>query len=641
MARRRDRRPILWAFSLSRLTTLLEGVVPQYAAVADIRVFHKGFEDAIETARERMRAGEEVDVFVSAGASAAYLRKFAPVPVTVITPTGFDVLRAVASARQLSPRVAIVRYGEITPELDQFKEIYGLDIEQRAYETLDDAEACVRELAEKGIGAVIGSSAVADLAERAGLKGVFLYTPNAVREAIDRALEIARVARGEEARREQVDAILRHLEEGVVAVDMDERIQSINPAMERLLGVPAETAIGQPLSKVAPTVGLARVLETGQPEMEDILRLGRRTLVTNRIPLSEQGVPTGAVLTCQDASAIERVDRSLRSQNRPRRFVASHRLTDVIGTSPAITDARALAQRYARTDATVLITGPSGTGKELFAQGIHAASARRERPFVAINCAALPDTLLESELFGHEEGAFTGSRRGGKPGLFEAAHTGTIFLDEIGDMPPALQTRLLRVLQQREVLRLGASDPTPVDVRAIAATNQDLEARVAQGAFREDLFYRLNILRLHLPPLSERREDVPLIAAEILDAVLRRHRAARSRDVALEQLGPRLTAYSWPGNVRELENVLERAAVLYADADGAVDERELRNVIPELFGKRRRGGADGQTLRSVRNGNDREHVLRVLADCGGDQAEAAKRLGIGRTTLWRKLRAEA
>jgi propionate catabolism operon transcriptional regulator len=438
-----------------------------------------------------------------------------------------------------------------------------------------------------------------------------------------------------------VDAILRHLEEGVVAVDMDERIQSINPAMERLLGVPAETAIGQPLSKVAPTVGLARVLETGQPEMEDILRLGRRTLVTNRIPLREQGVPTGAVLTCQDASAIERVDRSLRSQNRPRRFVASHRLTDVVGTSPEIKDARALAQRYARSDATVLITGPSGTGKELFAQGIHAASARRERPFVAINCAALPDTLLESELFGHEEGAFTGSRRGGKPGLFEAAHTGTIFLDEIGDMPPALQTRLLRVLQQREVLRLGGRDPTPVDLRVIAATNQDLEARVAQGAFREDLFYRLNILRLHLPPLSERREDVPLIAAEILDAVLRRHRAARSRDVALEQLGPRLTAYSWPGNVRELENVLERAAVLYADADGAVDERELRNVIPELYGKRRRGGADGQTLRSVRNGNEREHVLRVLADCGGDLAEAAKRLGIGRTTLWRKLRAEA
>jgi propionate catabolism operon transcriptional regulator len=208
-------------------------------------------------------------------------------------------------------------------------------------------------------------------------------------------------------------------------------------------------------------------------------------------------------------------------------------------------------------------------------------------------------------------------------------------------MPAALQTRLLRVLQQREVLRLGASDPTPVDVRVIAATNRDLDARVAQGTFREDLYYRLNILRLHLPPLSERREDVPLITAVLLDAALRRHGAPGAREAALSQLAPRLAAYGWPGNVRELENVVERVAVLYADApEGAVDEDELRAVIPELFGDRRRGASDGQTLRSMRDGNEREHVLRVLADCGGNQAEAARKLGIGRTTLWRKLRAE-
>jgi transcriptional regulator, propionate catabolism operon regulatory protein len=641
MPRTRDRKPILWAFSLTRLNGLLESVVPQYAAVADVRVFEKGFQDAIDTARALVQQGEEVDVFISAGANAAWIRKHATVPVVEIQPTGFDMMQALAKARRLSRRVAIVTFGRVTPELEQFKDLYGLEIEQRAYETAEEAEACVRELAAKGVEVVVGPTLVTEVSDRVGVKGVFLYSHDAVHAAIGRAVEIARVARAEEAKRERIDAILRHLEEGVVAVDAEERIQSLNPAMERLLRVTGDTAVGQPLSRVAPALGLARVLATGAPELEAIERVGGRTLVTNRIPIREQGVQTGAVLTCQDAAAIERVDRSLRSHNRPRRFAAGYRLADAVGTSPAMRRVRELAERYARTDATVLISGESGTGKEIFAQGIHAASARRDRPFVAINCAALPETLLESELFGYEEGAFTGSRRGGKPGLFEAAHTGTIFLDEIGDMPLPLQSRLLRVLQQREVLRLGGQDAVPVDVRIVAATNHDLGAQIAQGAFREDLYYRLDILKLHLPPLRERREDVPLIAARLLEAALARHRARAGPEKALAMLGPALQAHAWPGNVRELENVIERVAVIVADLapDGALDERELRDVLPA----RHEGGrarTDGESLRALRSGQEREHVLRVVAACGGNHAEAARRLGIGRTTLWRKLRME-
>ncbi|BDG03160.1 propionate catabolism operon regulatory protein PrpR [Anaeromyxobacter oryzae] len=637
MPQPRDRKPILWAFSLSRLNDLLERVVPSYAGRAHIRVFDKGFDEAVEVARTLMRAGEEVDVIISAGANGAFLKKRATVPVVTIQPTGFDVLQALAKARRLSRRVAIVNHGQVTPELEHFKSLYGLEIEQRAYETVEEADACVRELAKKGIEVIVGPSAVTELSERAGLRWIFLYSQTAVCEAIDRAIEIARATRVEDAKRERVDAILRHLAEGVVAVDREHRIQSINPAMERLLGISAEQAIGVPLARVAPALSLSRVLDGGDAELEKIERLGRRTLVTNRIPIQEQGVRTGAVLTCQDASAIERVDRSLRSQHRPRRFEARHRLSDIIGRSDAIRRTRALAERYARTDATVLVTGASGTGKELFAQGIHSASRRGDRPFVAVNCAALPETLLESELFGYEEGAFTGSRRGGKPGLFEAAHTGTIFLDEVGDMPLALQTRLLRVLQQREVLRLGSNDPTPIDVRVVAATNHDLAARVEEGAFREDLYYRLNILRLHLPPLAARPEDIPLIATHLLERALEQHGALAARDRALRAILPRLAAHAWPGNVRELENVLERVAVLYAEPDGGeVDARELRVVVPELFEGRRRPSG-GPTLRAARRGHERAHIQRVLEECGGNQAAAARRLGIGRTTLWRKL----
>ncbi len=628
---RAERRPVIWAFSLSKLNQLLEEVLPSYAGQAEIRVFHQGFEDALRAAEERMR-GSEVDVFVSAGSNGAYLRRHAPVPVVLISPTGFDMLRALTRARRLSSRVALVTFGAVTPELEEFRDLYQLEIEQRAYRDAEEAERCVRELAARGVEVVVGPGLVTDLAEQAGLRGVFLYSRSSVCEALDRAVEIARVARVEEARREHVNTILRHLTDGVVAVDMQERIQAINPAMERLLGVPAGRAMGERVSSLAPALGLAAVIEGGEPELEGIQRLGGRTLVTSRIPIREHGVQTGAVLTCQEASAIQRVDRSLRSQHRPRRFVARHELSHLLGDSPAMRQARSLAARYARSDATVLVTGRSGTGKELAAQGIHSASRRRDRPFVAINCGAFPETLLESELFGYDEGAFTGSRRGGKPGLFEAAHTGTIFLDEIGELPLPLQTKLLRVLQEREVLRLGGSDPTPVDVRVIAATNRDLEGAIVAGGFREDLYYRLGILRLHLPALADRPGDVLPLIAHLLRAALQRQGAACAAEPVLQLLEPRLQAYPWPGNVRQLENVAERLSVLLADAEGPVGEAELRAVLPELYAPTAAAAPGSLAERS------QAQILRVLAECGGNQAEAARRLGIGRTTLWRRLR---
>ncbi len=635
-----DRRPIIWAFSLTRLRELLESVIPQYEAAAEIRVFHKGFEDALDAARQLIETGAEVDVFLSAGSNGAYLRERAGVPVVLITPTGFDMLKALSKARRMSDRVAIVTFGAVTAELEQFKDLYGLEIEQRAYTARLDAEACVRELAGKGIEVVVGPGMVTDLAEQAGLKGVFLYSQSSVREALGRAIEIARIARSEEAKRERINTILRTLGEGVVAVDMNERIQSINPAMAKLLGVSGENALGVRLSGIAPGLTLSQVLESGTEELEKIQRSGGRTLVVNRIPMREQGVQTGAVLTCQDATAIERVDRTLRSLHRPRHFVARHQLGDIVGESPSLRRIKALAERYARTEATVLITGPSGTGKELLAQGIHNAGSRRQHAFVAINCAAFPETLLESELFGYDEGAFTGSRRGGKPGLFEAAHTGTLFLDELGDVPLALQTRLLRVLQEREVLRLGSNDPTPIDVRVIAATNRDLEESIAEGTFRDDLYYRLNILHLHVPPLEARREDIPAIAAHLLRGALHRHGAPGRHAQVLRVLLPLLKRYPWPGNVREMENVLERVAVLFADVTTAdpMDARQLKLVAPELF----QGNETARkgSLKAERQGIEEAQILRALRDCGGNQTEAARRLGIGRTTLWRRLSAQ-
>jgi propionate catabolism operon transcriptional regulator len=633
-----SRKPILWAFSQSKLGQLLESVVPHYDAVAQIRVFQKGYDEAVELIRERAAAGESPDAIVCSGLSGAFLRERAGLPAVMIAPTGFDILQALARARRLASRVGLLMFGEVPAEVAQFRDAFGLSIDARSYSSREEAEAAVSAMATAGVEVIVGPGRVTDLAESAGLKSIYLYSREAVHDALRRAIEIARAARAEEAKREHIDALLAPLAEGVIAVDSEERIRSINPAMVRILGKDAGKSVGAKLSSLAPGLSAARVLQSGAPEYETAQRLNGRLLMAHRVPLREHGVQVGAALAFQDAGGSDRAERSQRSEARPRSFVARRRISDLVGSSAAVAQCRALAERYARTGATVLITGESGTGKELIAQGIHNASSRSQGPFVAVNCAAFAESLLESELFGYEEGAFTGSRRGGKPGLFEAAHQGTIFLDEIGDMPLAPQTRLLRVLQEREVLRLGSNEATPIDVRVIAATNRELEEGVAAGTFRKDLYYRLNILHLHLPPVSERAADIPVIARHLLARALQRHGSSMEADAVLRALLPKLRRYQWPGNVREMDNVLERVAVICAEegAIQALSARQLAAVVPEIFGRARRESAAAPLAESRRE-TEREIAMHALEECGGNRAMAAERLGISRTTLWRKL----
>ena len=621
-------RPVILAVGFSRLKEVFRVIVPSYAAQADVHIVDRGFDDALAEIR-RYQQTRGVDAVVAAGSNGAFLRRHLSLPVILVTLTGFDVLSALATARRSSRRIALITHGTTYPELIEFNQHFGLELTHYAYETAADAQRRVSELASRGVGAIIGPGLVTDLAEQAGLAGVFVYSRGSVEQALDSAIEISRIGRIEAARRERLDTILQQLEEGVAAVDMDERVQSFNPAMARLLGVDAGDVEGRRLSQVASQLALHDTLEHGVTELGGVQRIGNRTVVTNRIPIREQGVQTGAVVTVQDSATIQRVDRSLRSTNKPRQFAARYELEGMIGESRPLREARTLAEQYAGTDTTVLILGESGTGKELLAQGIHNASARRGHAFVALNCGAFPETLLESELFGFEEGAFTGSRRGGKPGLFESAHTGTIFLDEIGEMPLTLQTRLLRVLQEHEVIRLGATQPTPVDVRVIAATHRDLAAAVAEGAFRQDLYYRINILRLDVPPLRDRLDDLPALAGSIAARALERQGRAGAMPALLEQVMPACRRYHWPGNIRELENLIERLAIFApAFESGSMDQARLEGLVPELFSDSAPPGAAVDDMASIH---------RVLEQCGGNRTAACRQLGISRSTLWRRL----
>lgn len=628
--------PRIVAIGQHRIKDLLRDLAPSYASQANVEVLDTGFATAVADILELSRS-RPVDVLVAAGANGAYLRQHLDLPVVLVRVGGYDIMSALGRARSISSRIALVTHGAVPPEVERFNELFGLGIEQHSYRTTDDARNCVLELRAKGIEVVVAPGLVTDLAEAAGMSAVFLYSQDAVREALDDAVEMARLSRMEAAKRERLNTILGQLRDGVVAVDMNERIELLNPAMARLLERPAADLIGNKLSDVAPELSLLRTLREPRAEIDELQKLRTRAVLASRLPITEQGAQTGAVLTVQDPESIQRVDRDLRARRHKPAAHVRYRLSDLVGTSPAIVHARSLAAQYARSDATVLIFGESGTGKELLAQGIHAASKRSDQPFIAVNCGAFPESLLESELFGYEEGAFTGARRGGKLGLFEAAHTGSLFLDEIGEMPVSLQTRLLRVLQEREILRVGAIETTRVDVRVIAATHRDLTQSIAGGQFRRDLYYRLNILRLELPGLRERRRDLPELAAHLTKKIASRTGIDITKDPRVRQLLDAAGKYPWPGNVRELENLIERIAMLEQHSDAALVDAQLHDLVPELFSTSS-PGQPAAAIAARRDESEAQLIQRVLDECAGSHAKASTQLGISRTTLWRKLK---
>ena len=644
-----------------RIGRVLERISVGLSRQARVSHISASFDAAVDAVLA-LHAHTPIDALVVAGASGAWIRERVDIPVAMIEVRGFDLLGALARARLLSPRVGLVTFDGPSDLLAQFDAQFGVGIAQFSYHGPEDAHSCVQAMQAAGIGAVVAPGLVADLAEDAGMPSVLLYSDAAVLQALNEALALARQRQAERTRHQRLETILGQLQDGVVAVDCEQRIQALNPTMAALLGTPPERLHGRSLGAVAPQLDMAATLRHLESS-EDVVQLATRTQVVRRAPIVENGVLTGALLVCRDPQVIQNADRHLRANQRQRGSGVRWRIDDYVGDSPAVLRLRALARECAGSDATVLILGESGTGKELVAQGIHRASRRTAQPFLAVNCAALSESLLESELFGYEEGAFTGARRGGKTGLIEAAHTGTLFLDEIGDMPLALQSRLLRVLQEREVLRVGATTPVPVDVRVIAATHADLFALVEQSLFRRDLYYRLAVLRLATPALRERSaQDITHLAQALLgrrlkgvaDAPAHALHPAQHHQQPIEATHTLLAsvlqsaqahAHTWPGNVRELENWVERLLACQAyvcDAHGVVDATRLAEVFPECAGPPLRAStlaARQPQLKDTRHRAEQQHVREVLDAVKGDQRQACALLGISRATLWRRMKA--
>ncbi|UFJ42887.1 sigma 54-interacting transcriptional regulator [Brevibacillus humidisoli] len=441
-----------------------------------------------------------------------------------------------------------------------------------------------------------------------------------------------------------LQAIINCSDEAISVVDGDGNGLLINPAYTRITGLTEEDVIGKPA-----TVDISegesmhmQVLKTQKPVRGVPMKLGpkRKDVIVNVAPVMVDGVLKGSVGVIHDITEFKSLTEELEKAKRIiRTLEAKYTFEEITGESEPMRVAIEQAKKAALTPATVLLRGESGTGKELFAHAIHNASERKYNQFIRVNCAAISESLLESELFGYEEGSFTGARRGGKRGLFEEASGGTIFLDEIGELSMSMQAKLLRVLQEREIVRVGATKATPIDVRVIAATHVNLESAIQAGRFREDLYYRLQVVPIHIPPLRQRQEDIrPLVMH-----VLRKHNQEYGRNVKqiADETLQILRAYHWPGNVRELENVLGRAMINMKFSETCIEPEHLPPLgssLEEAAGERGRSStAAALSLKEVLEEAERKHIATVLAACEGNRTETARRLGISIRSLYYKL----
>ncbi len=435
--------------------------------------------------------------------------------------------------------------------------------------------------------------------------------------------------------------IFNNLPSGAMVTDASGIVTHLNKPYADFLGIDLKKSIGRHCSEVVENTRMHIVAQTGVAEINQIQTIRGQNIVVHRIPIKKEGrvIAVFGLVMFQDIGEVVKLSGKLHSlESKVRRYekelmnLRSTRFTlaSIIGDSPAILDLKEQARLAAANTSPVLITGESGTGKELFAQAIHHAGPRKLQPFIQINCAAIPRDLLESELFGYDRGAFTGALSSGKPGKFEIADQGTVFLDEIGDLPLEMQPKLLRVLEEKCFERVGGNKLIRSDFRLIAATNQDLEILIARGLFRKDLFYRLNVISLNIPPLRERPEDMVPLCRHLLAEFVRRHGGASVR-ISDEAMAA-LAAHSWQGNVRELSNVLDRALLVKHG------EEILAADLPFVPKELRYLQEGAMKIRSIKAETEKAAIVAALARAGNNKARAAEILGIHRTLLYKKLK---
>lgn len=602
----------------------------------DVRVEVAELEAAVSLARRLL--AEDDYLFISRRGTRDLLRKSLKIQVVNIPGEASDYIPAIQQLRGEQGLIAFFSFEEdISNELRTICYLLHLKMKHYCFSDSLSCQAAVQQAVADGAAWGLGGVVSERFAKHCDLAYLRVESSDAsILHALDTAQQLY-ITQQENARQqeqlqiqlERYQNILDYTHDAIIAIDEKGRISTTNQIAEQMLQPAQPPFVGRPVEEVLPNTHMTNVLHTGEAEIGQMMNIHGTLVSTNRVPIRVGGQVKGVVATFQDIKTLQTAERNIRIKLHEKGLVAKYRFSDILGRSPAIRDAKRLSENFADAQFTVMLYGETGTGKEMFAQSIHNASPRRDGPFVAINCTALNRNLLESELFGYADSSFTGARRGGKAGLFETAHGGTVFLDEIGELPLEFQAPLLRVLQEKEVRRVGDDTVIPVDIRIIGATNRNLLQLVEEGKFRRDLYYRLNVLSVLVPPLRERGDDYLEIARCIYERVLPQH--TEEEETVFLRVLDRCRSYAWPGNVRELTNLVERVSLLprWSREEEVVQLLNVQWQETPPAAPLVPGSAPALL--------DREAVQEALRRNGGNLSRTAKTLGVSRSTLYRRL----
>ena len=514
-------------------------------------------EEGVRQAVELEKQGV-IDVIISRGGTAIAIKKeILDIPVVEVQVSAFDLIRALHQARKETNKVAIVGFYPFTYGIKGLEEIMNLNIKiltlkENWYIRPFYIKEKLKEIEKQGYNWVVGDNISVETAESLGMNTVLVESgKEALMQSILEAERVAEVRKRELEKTKRIKSIIDFAYEGIITVDPKGVIDTFNPRAVKIFEREAYRIVGKNINEIFPEFNFPKIIKIGRKIEGKIWTVGDIKIVANIIPIKINNEIVRTVITFQKVSQVQKIEQKIREKLYLRGNIAENTFNDIVGQSNIIRKLKKEAKNYAQVDSPILIYGETGTGKELFAQAIHNYSPRKNKPFVAFNCAALPETLLESELFGYVRGAFTGAKKEGKVGLFEQAHEGTIFLDEIGEISQNIQARLLRVLQEHKVRRLGDDRVIPVNVRVITSTNKKLIKLVKEKKFRDDLYYRINVLNLIIPPLRERKEDTSLL----VNFFIKKYGYKFKKVVeGISEEGMRiLENYDWPGNIRQLE----------------------------------------------------------------------------------------
>ena len=626
----------------SKLETIIKDNMRDHEITLDF--FDFSYEDPLRMVRNLFDQGYEVVIcYSSLGTSLLYELGSSFV---VIPRDDYEIIKALSAAKELDSNIALTVCETDNIDTELIESLLNIKIKKVMFNSLETLSQALDRAINEGIQVLVGGGLSYVKARKHNIP-FFRIKPNwhGIEHALTQAKSMAKDQRVERQRLQQFIAMLKLFRVGILCVNgLGQPIFSNKKASE-LLNIKGAAKHNTALSKYHEALMINEVLNSGDAIEDKPVSINGMQLLITTLPFSLHPEQSGAITFISDVNSIHNIAGQLRSNKHETGFVARYQIKDILGESSKIRELKDMVQSYSHNNAAVWIYGETGTGKELIAQSLHNASSRSQHPFVAVNCSAFTQSLLESELFGYAEGAFTGAKKGGKPGVFELAHQGTLFLDEIGDMGQETQSRLLRVIETKEVVRVGGDRVIPVDIRVISASHKPLSNMVRDGKFRQDLFYRLATLRLRIPPLRKRLEDIPILLGNLLKSY------GKNKGSMTPSMIEALSSYSWPGNVRELFAFVESYLILLDNqtvnqklfnrlyGEWIVDESSTANTgvnpLHENQGSEKFIYLKDLSLKEQLDRIRQQIVQRTVLECSGNKKKASSKLGISYNTLWR------